>query len=181
MHTIRVFSVLVLILILFNQSLALNKITDADSSSIYFQLKSIHLDFTTILIYSDVALSADFEIAKIKRNNFGIQIGYNYSFEGETGFGVEKKNYDYPFHDINFLAFTSIGYDKPIIFQFLVGYAVRMSGSPVEVENSKGGLKIVGSFIFNFSKIFKMHIKYSGIFNVGPSAFGLGFSFGCER
>jgi hypothetical protein len=149
------------------------------SNKPYFELQSIHLDITSLIFINDFAISSDFEIYKTNVQNFGIQAGYSYLLAGSVG-GSE---YGSPFNDLNLLAYTSIGYDKLITSQVILGYTYRISSKSYAEEYPVGGLKAGISFILNLDKSIKLYVKYSGILNSaeGMSAVGLGLSIGWSR
>jgi hypothetical protein len=138
------------------------------------------LDITSLIFINDFTISSDFEIYKTDLQNFGIQAGYSHLLAGSVG-GSE---YGSPFNDLNLLAYTSIGYDKLITSQVILGYTYRMSSKSYAEEYPFGGLKAGISFILNLDKSIKLYVKYSGIFNstdFGTSAVGLGLSIGWSR
>jgi len=150
------------------------------SNKPYFQLQSIHLDITSLIFINDFSISSDFEIYKTYLQSFGIQTGYSYFLAGSVG-GSE---YGSPFQDINLLAYSSIGYDKLITTQLIIGYTYRMSSKSYAEEYPVSGLKYGVCFNLNLDKNFKIYIKYSAFSssaNFGMSAIGLGLSMGWSK
>ena len=144
-----------------------------------FQLQSIHFDITSLIYIIDLSISSDFDIYKTNLQSFGVQTGYSFFAAGSPG----GSNNDSPFHDINLLAYSSIGYDKPITTQLILGYTYRISSKSTK-EYPVSGLKLGISFNLNLSKYFKIYIKYSVLSNstdFGMSAVGLGLSIGWSR
>ena len=155
-----------------------NKTSNSKKPS--FQVQSIHLDITSLIYINDLSISSDFEIYKTDLQSFGIQTGYSLFAAGSPG-GSHNGS---PFHDINLLAYSSIGYDKPITTQLILGYTYRMSSKSNAEEYPISGLKYGISFNLNLGKYFKIYIKYSALLNsadFGMSAIGLGLSVGWER
>ena len=147
------------------------------SNKPYFQLQSIHLDITSLIFINDFSISSDFEIYRTYLQSFGIQTGYSYLQAGSVG----GSKYGSPFNDLNLLAYTSIGYDKLITTQLIIGYTYRISSKSYVEEYPVGGLKAGISFILNLNKSIKLYVKYSGVLNsadFGMSAVGLGLSVG---
>jgi hypothetical protein len=173
-------SAILFVIVLISESFGFQENRDESSQEPYFQLQSIHLDATSLIYILDLSLSSDFEIYKTDVQSFGIQAGYSYLIAGNVG-GSE---YGSPFNDLNLLAYTSIGYNKLITSQVILGYAYRMSSKSYAVEYPVGGLKAGISFILNLDKSIKFYVKYSGVFNsadFGMSAVGLGLSIGWSR
>jgi hypothetical protein len=154
--------------------------TKTESSSPYFHIQRVHLDITSALFINDITLSSDFEIFKTHIQSFGIQTGYSYMTDGD--FGGTK--FGSPFQDYNLLGYTSIGYDKIITTQLLLGYSYRISGNAYAKDYPETGLKYGADFIFNISKFIKLNLKLIGVSNstdYKTSSVGLGVSFGWER
>jgi hypothetical protein len=149
-------------------------------NSLYFQVQRVHCDITSTFFVNDITFSSDCEIYRTSLQSFGIQVGYSYLTAGD--FGGSK--YGSPFQDYNFLGYTSIGYDKIITTQLLLGYSYRISGNTYAKEYPVGGLKYGADFIFNISKSIKLNLKLIGVSNstdYHTSSAGLGVSFGWER
>ena len=176
----KTFSVILIAVVLIFDSYGFQENKDESSNKPYFQLQSIHLDATSLIFILDLSISSDFEIYKTDVQNFGIQAGYSYLLAGSVG-GSE---YGSPFNDLNLLAYTSIGYDKLITSQVILGYTYRMSSKSYAEEYPVGGLKAGISFILNLNKSIKLYVKYSGVLNsadFGMSAVGLGLSLGWSK
>lgn len=176
----KIFTLIFVFNILINTSFGFQENEISDSSKAYFHLQSIHFDFTSAIFINDLSISSDFEIYKTKIQTIGIQGGFSRSYAGDVG-GSE---YGSPFHDINLLGYTSIGYNKVITTQLLLGYTYRMSSESYAKEYPVGGLKAGISFMLNFNKYLRLYFKYSRFYNstnFGMSAVGLGFSFGWAR
>lgn len=170
---------LVLVVLSFN-SYGFSQNENDSSNKPYFQLQSIHLDFTSLIFINDISISSDFEIYKTYLQSFGIQTGYSYFQAGSVG-GSE---YGSPFQDINILAYSSIGYDKLITTQLIIGYTYRISSISYFEEYPVGGIKYGVSFNLNLDKSIKIYIKYSAFSsyaNFGMSAIGLGLSVGWAK
>ena len=176
----KIFRVIIIVVVLFLDSFGFQENKDESPNKPYFQLQSIHFDVTSLIYVLDLSISSDFEIYKTNVQNFGIQVGYSYLLAG----GVGGSEYGSPFNDLNLLAYTSIGYDKLITSQVIVGYTYRMSSKSYAEEYPVGGLKAGISFILNLDKSIKFYVKYSGVFSSadsGISAVGLGLSLGWSR
>lgn len=166
-------------LLCFN-SFGIQKTNDEIKDKPYIQLQSIHLDVTSAIFIMDFSLSSDLEIYKTHLQTFGIQPGYSYLIAGSFG-GSE---YGSPFHDINLLVYTSIGYNQFFTTQLLIGYTYRISSNSYAKEYPVGGLKYGISLIFNVHQNLKIYVKYSAFSssaNYDMSAVGLGISFGWSR
>ena len=176
----RIFRVILIVVVLIVDSLGFQENKDESSNKPYFQVQSIHLDVTSLIFILDLSISSDFEIYKTKLQNFGIQAGYSYLLAGNVG-GSE---YGSPFNDLNLVAYSSIGYDKLITSQVIVGYTYRISSESDTEKYPVGGLKAGISFILNLNESIKLYAKYSGVFNstdFAASAVGLGLSIGWSR
>ncbi len=175
-----IYCIVITIFILSNHSFGFQKSKITDSSKFYFKFQRVHLDITSLVFINDLSLSTDFEVAKTKLQDFGIQAGYSYL----TALNIEGKRYGSPFHDLNIIAYTSIGYDKSITTRLILGGAFRMSEKSSEKKYPVTGLKLGVSFLFNFSEAVKLYFRYSGIYNStheGISAIGLGLSIGWPK
>lgn len=176
----KTFSVILIAVVLIFDSYGFQENKDESSNKPYFQLQSIHFDATSLIFILDLSISSDFEIYKTNLQSFGIQAGYSHLLAG----GVGGSEYGSPFNDLNLLAYTSIGYDKLITSQVILGYTYRMSSNSSAEEYPVGGLKAGIGIILNFNKSVKLYVKYSGVFDstdFGMSAVGLGLSFGWSR
>ena len=176
----RIFTLLFVFNILINTSYGFQEKEISDSSKAYFQLQSIHFDFTSAIFINDLSISSDFEIYKTKIQTFGIQGGFNRLYAGDVG-GSKPSS---PVNDFNLLAYSSIGYDKIITMQLMLGYTYRISDESYVKEYPVGGIKAGISFMLNFNKYLRLYFKYSRFYNstdFGMSAVGLGFSFGWTR
>ena len=176
----KIYSLIIISALLSFKLFGIQKNDDEMKNKPYFQLQSIHLDVTTTIFINDFSISSDLEIYKTHLQTFGLQPGYSYFLAGDVG-GTE---YGSPFHDINLLAYSLIGYDKFITTQLIVGYTYRISGESYAKEYPVGGLKYGVSFNLNWNKYFRIYVKYSAFsssVNYGKSAVGLGISFGWSR
>ncbi len=176
----KIYSLVIISALLSFKSFGIQKYNDDIKNRPYFQLQGIHLDITSAIFIMDFSISSDFEIYKTHIQTFGLQPGYSYLIAGDAS----ATEYGSPFQDINLLAYSSIGYDKPITTQLLIGYAYRISSKSYAKEYPVSGLKYGISFIFNLNKYFKIYVKYSALSSsasYGMSAVGLGFSFGWSR
>jgi len=176
----KIFKSISIIIIYGSVCYGIQKIESDTLNKPYFQLQSIHLDVTSAIFIMDFSLSSDLEIYKTRLQTFGIQPGYSYLIAGSIG-GTE---YGSPFHDINLLAYTSIGYDQFITTQLLIGYTYRISSNSYAKAYPVGGLKYGVSLNFNLHQNFKIYVKYSAFSssaNYDMSAVGLGISFGWSR
>ena len=176
----KYFSPILISIVLCSNSFGFQEKKITDSNKPYFQIQSIHFDITSLIYILDLSISSDFEIYKTNAQNFGIQVGYSYLLAGGVG-GSEDGS---PFNDLNLLTYTSIGYDKPITSQVILGYTYRMSSNSYTEEYPVGGLKAGISFILNLNKSIKLYVKYSGVLSsadFGMSAVGLGLSVGWSR
>jgi hypothetical protein len=176
----KIFSLIIISALLIVKSFGAQINDDEIKNRPYFQLQRIHLDFTSAIYINDISLSSDFEIYKTHIQTFGLQPGYSYLLAGDAA----ETEYGSPFQDINLLAYTSIGYDKPITTQLLIGYNYRISSKSYAKEYPVSGLKYGISFNFNLNKYFKIYVKYSAFSssaNYGKSAVGLGISIGWSK
>lgn len=176
----RIYSLIIIIVLLSYKSFGMQQNNGEIKNKPYFQLQSIHLDITSAIFINDFSISSDLEIYKTHLQTFGLQLGYSYLLAGDPG-GTE---YGSPFQDINLLAYSSIGYDKFITTQLLIGYTYRISSKSYAKEYPVGGLKYGVSFNFNIHQNFKIYLKYSAFSssaNYGKSAVGLGISFGWSK
>ncbi len=176
----KIFSVILILVVLHFESFGFQENKDESSNKPYFQLQSIHLDITSLIFINDFSISSNLEIYKTYLQTFGIQTGYSYFLAG----GVGGSEYGSPFQDINLLAYSSIGYDKLITTQLIIGYTYRMSSESYAKEYPIGGLKYGISFNLNLDKNFKVYVKYSAFSssaNFGMSAIGLGLSVGWSK
>ena len=176
----KIFTLILVFNTLISTSFGFQEKDLSDSSKAYFQLQSIHFDFTSAIFIMDLSITSDFEIYKTKIQTFGIQGGFSRLYAGDVG-GSE---YGSPFQDINLLAYSSIGYNKIITMQFIFGYSYRMSSESSAKEYPVSGIKAGISFLLNINKYIKIYFKYSKLYNstnYGMSAVGLGLSFGWAR
>jgi hypothetical protein len=176
----KIYSLIIIIALLSFKSFGAQINDDEIKNRPYFQLQSIHLDVTSAIFINDISLSSDFEIYKTHIQTFGLQPGYSYLLAGDAA----ETEYGSPFQDINLLAYSSFGYDKPITTQLFIGFAYRISGESYAKEYPVSGLKYGVSFNLNLNKYFKFYVKYSAFSssaNYGKSAVGLGISFGWSR
>jgi len=175
----KIFTLIIIFMFLYNNSFSQeNKKTVSDKP--YFQLESIHFDITSLIYLIDLSISSDFEIYKTDLQSFGVQTGYSFLVYGSPG----GSNNDSPFHDVNLLAYSSIGYSAPITTQLIIGYTYRISSKSVVDEYPVSGLKLGISFNLNLGKYFRIYLKYSGLLDTtksGMSAVGLGLSVGWAR
>ena len=176
----KISSLIIISALLSFKSFGMQKNDDEIKNKPYFQLQSIHLDVTSAIYINDFSISSDLEIYKTHLQSFGLQPGYSYLIAGDA----TETEYGSPFQDINLLAYTSIGYNKPILTQLFVGYTYRISSESLAKEYPVSGLKYGISFNLNLNKYFKIYVKYSAFSssaNYSMSAVGLGFSFGWSR
>ena len=176
----KIFKSISIIIIYGSVCFGVQKIESDTLNKPYFQLQSIHLDITSLIYINDFSLSSDFEIYKTSLQNFGVRVGYSYLLAGNVG----GEDYGSPFQDINLLAFTSIGYNKLITTQLIIGYALRISSEENVEEYPVSGLKYGVNFILNLDKYFNISVRYNALLSSaesGMSAVGLGISIGWAR
>jgi len=176
----KIYGLIIISTLLSFKSFGMQKNNDEIKNKPYFQLQSIHLDVTSAIFINDFSISSDLEIYKTHLQTFGIQPGYSYLIGGDAA----ETEYGSPFHDLNLLAYTSIGYDQFITTQLLIGYTYRISSNSYAKEYPVGGLKYGVGLNFNLHQNLKIYVKYSAFSssaNYDMSAVGLGISFGWSR